>query len=125
MTPDRHDEVFAAVSHLPHIVAYALMGAILDLTDDGEELHEFAAGGLRDFTRVAMSHPVMWRDIGLANRQKSLEMIGRFQAALSLLSAKIRSEDGEGLRRLFARARAWRETVESGKGAGERKRNEE
>ncbi len=125
MTPDRHDEVFAAVSHLPHIVAYALMGAILDLTDDGEELHEFAAGGLRDFTRVAMSHPIMWRDICLANRQKILEMIGRFQVALDNLSAKISSEDGEGLRRLFARARAWRETVESGKGAGDRTCNAE
>ena len=120
MTPDRHDEIFAAVSHLPHIVAYALMGAILDLADDGKDLHEFAAGGLKDFTRVAMSHPVMWRDICLANRQKILEMIGRFQVALDHLAAMIRTGDGEGLYRQFARARAGREAVESGKGAGAR-----
>lgn len=119
MTPDRHDEVFAAVSHLPHIVAYALMGAILDLADDGEEMHEFAAGGLRDFTRVAMSHPVMWRDICLANRQKILEMIERFQVALAQLAAMISAEDGEGLYRQFARVRARREAIESGKGAGD------
>ena len=120
MTPERHDEIFAAVSHLPHIVAYALMGALLDLADDGDDLHEFAAGGLRDFTRVAMSHPVMWRDICLANRQEILEMIGRFQVALDHLAAMIRSGDGEGLYRQFARVRAGREAVESGKGAGAR-----
>ena len=125
MSPDRHDEIFAAVSHLPHIVAYALMGAILDLADDGEELHEFAAGGLKDFTRVAMSHPVMWRDICLANRRNILEMIARFQVALGHLAAMISAEDGEGLYRQFARARAWREAVESEKEAGDRTCNGE
>ncbi len=122
MSPDRHDEIFAAVSHLPHIVAYALMGTILDLAD-GEALYEFAAGGLRDFTRVALSHPVMWRDICLANRQKILEMIGQFQLALGHLGAMISAEDGEGLYRQFARVRAGREALESQKEAGERKRN--
>jgi prephenate dehydrogenase len=124
MSADRHDEIFAAVSHLPHIVAYALMGAILDLTD-GEELQEFAAGGLRDFTRVAMSHPVMWRDICLANRRKILEMIERFQVALGRLGAMISAGDGEGLSRQFARARAWREALESRKGESDRKRSVE
>jgi len=125
MSPERHDEIFAAVSHLPHIVAYALMGTILDLTDDGEELHEFAAGGLKDFTRVAMSHPLMWRDICLANRQQILEMIRRFQSALSRLTSMISAEDGEGLYRQFARAREVREAVGRVKGAGNRIRSDE
>lgn len=120
MTPDRHDQVFAAVSHLPHIVAYALMGVILDLADDGEELHQFAAGGLRDFTRVAMSHPAMWRDICLANRREILNMIERFQLALERLQRMIGAEDGEGLYRQFARAREMREVVGHGKGGGHR-----
>ncbi len=122
MSPTRHDEIFAAVSHLPHIVAYALMGAILDLADDGEDLREFAAGGLKDFTRVAMSHPVMWRDICLANRQPILKMIGQFQAALDHLTVMINAEDGEGLYRQFARAKACREGFGSGNEADDRKR---
>lgn len=109
MSPERHDEIFAAVSHLPHVVAYALMGAMLDLAESGDDLREFAAGGLKDFTRVAMSHPIMWRDICLANRRKILEMIGRFQIALDQLTVMINAEDGEGLYRQFARARACRE----------------
>ena len=118
MTPDRHDQVFAAVSHLPHIVAYALMGVMLDLANDGEEVHEFAAGGLKDFTRVAMSHPVMWRDICLANRGQILDMIGRFELALDQLVAMISAEDGEGLYCQFSRARALRVAVGHEKGAG-------
>lgn len=118
MSPERHDTIFAAVSHLPHIVAYALMGTILDLSGDGENLQSFAGGGLRDFTRVAMSHPLMWRDICLANRPNILDMIRRFQDALRQLEGMISAEDGEGLYRLFERARAWRAAVESGKEAG-------
>jgi prephenate dehydrogenase len=125
MSPERHDEIFAAVSHLPHIVAYALMGTILDLSEDGQDLHEFAAGGLKDFTRVAMSHPLMWRDICLANRQQILEMIRRFQSALSQLMSMISAEDGEGLYRQFARARTVREAVGRVKGAGNRTRSDE
>lgn len=113
MTPERHDRVCAAVSHLPHIVAYALMGTILDLADDGEAIHDLAAGGLKDFTRVAMSHPVMWRDICLANRDRILEMIGRFQQAVDDLATLIRARDGEGLFRQFARARVARQAVGS------------
>ena len=122
MSPTRHDEIFAAVSHLPHVVAYALMGAILDLAEGGEDLREFAAGGLKDFTRVAMSHPVMWRDICLANRQPILKMIGQFQAALDHLTAMINAEDGEGLYRKFARAKACREGFGGGNEGDDRKR---
>ncbi len=122
MSPERHDEIFAAVSHLPHIVAYALMGAILDLAEGGEDLREFAAGGLRDFTRVAMSHPLMWRDICMANRQPILEMIGRFQVALDHLAVMINAEDGEGLYRQLARAKAYREGFGSGNDGDDHKR---
>lgn len=122
MSPERHDEIFAAVSHMPHVVAYALMGAILDLAEGGEDLREFAAGGLKDFTRVAMSHPLMWRDICLANRQPILEMIGRFQVALDHLAVMINAEDGEGLYRQFARAKAYREGFGSGNDGDDRKR---
>ncbi|MGH7429827.1 MAG: prephenate dehydrogenase, partial [Candidatus Methylomirabilaceae bacterium] len=118
MSPERHDQVFAAVSHLPHIVAYALMGTILDLADDGDKVQQFAAGGLKDFTRVAMSHPIMWRDICLANRSQILEMIGRFQMALDQLVALISAEDGDGLYRQFSRARAAREAVGHNEGTG-------
>jgi cyclohexadieny/prephenate dehydrogenase len=120
MTPDHHDMVFAAVSHLPHVVAYALMGVMLDLADDGEDVRDFAAGGLRDFTRVAMSHPTMWRDICLANRSQILDMIARFRVALSQLQVMIEAADGEALHRQFGRARAFREGV-SEKPAGDRR----
>ena len=122
MSPTRHDEIFAAVSHLPHVVAYALMGAILDLAEGGEDLREFAAGGLKDFTRVAMSHPVMWRDICLANRKQILQVIGRFEVALDTLKAMIIAEDGVGLYREFARAKAYRVGFGSGKDGDDRQR---
>jgi prephenate dehydrogenase len=122
MSPTRHDEIFAAVSHLPHVVSYALMGAMLDLADGGDDLREFAAGGLKDFTRVAMSHPVMWRDICLANRKQILEVIGRFEVALDTLKVMIVAQDGEGLYRQFARAKAYREGFGNGNDGDDRKR---
>ena len=109
MDPERHDEVFAAVSHLPHVVAYSLMGAILGLEDGGEPILEFAAGAFRDFTRVAMSHPAMWRDICLHNRGPLLKMIERFKAALAHLEGLIEVSDGEGLYQAFERAKLVRE----------------
>lgn len=122
MRPECHDEIFAAISHLPHIVAYALMGAILDL-EGGENLQALGGGGLRDFTRVAMSHPVMWRDICLANREPILKMIARFQSALGDLAAMISAEDGEGLHQRFARARACREGLGNGNEGSGRERS--
>jgi cyclohexadieny/prephenate dehydrogenase len=121
MRPECHDEIFAAISHLPHIVAYALMGAILDL-EDGESLQALGGGGLRDFTRVAMSHPVMWRDICLANREPILKMIAQFQRALADLAAMISAEDGEGLYQRFAKMRAYREDLGNGNEGGHRER---
>lgn len=110
MDPVRHDEVFAVVSHLPHVIAYSLVGTILELLEDGgEPILEFAAGAFKDFTRVAMSHPAMWRDICLYNRGPLLKMIERFKAAFAHLEGLIGTSDGEGLLKAFERAKLVRE----------------
>jgi prephenate dehydrogenase len=105
-----HDQVFAAVSHLPHLVAYALMEAVLDMPR-GEERLKFSAGGLRDFTRVAASHPGMWRDIFLMNRGRILQVLTAYREALDGLEADIRSGDGGALAARLTRARAAREEI--------------
>jgi 3-phosphoshikimate 1-carboxyvinyltransferase len=105
-----HDEVFAAVSHLPHLVAYALMDAVLGLPL-GEERLGFAAGGLRDFTRVAASHPLMWRDIFLMNRDPILRVLAAYREVLAALEGAIRDGDGEALAARLARARVAREEI--------------
>ncbi len=105
-----HDEVFAAVSHLPHLVAYALMDAVLGMPR-GEERLKFSAGGLRDFTRVAASHPRMWRDIFLMNRDQILKVLTAYREALEELEAAIRSGDGDALAARLARARIAREEI--------------
>ena len=105
-----HDEVFAAVSHLPHLVAYALMDAVLGLPL-GEERLRFAAGGLRDFTRVAASHPLMWRDIFLMNRDPILRVLAAYREVLAALEGAIRDGDGEALAARLARARVAREEI--------------
>jgi prephenate dehydrogenase len=103
-----HDEVFATVSHLPHLVAYALMDAVLT-TEQGRERIHFAAGGLRDFTRVAGSDPVMWRDIFLMNREPVLRVLATYREALERLAAAIRDGDGAALEAGLLQARAARE----------------
>ncbi len=105
-----HDEVFAAVSHLPHLVAYALMDAVRGMPQSDEWL-KFAAGGLRDFTRVAASHPVMWRDIFLMNRDPTLRVLAAYREALAALEAAIRKGDGDALTARLARARTAREEI--------------
>ncbi len=105
-----HDEVFAAVSHLPHLVAYALMDTVLGMPQGGERL-KFAAGGLRDFTRVAASHPGMWRDIFLMNRDPTLRVLAAYREALAGLETAIRDGDGNALTARLARARLAREEI--------------
>jgi prephenate dehydrogenase len=105
-----HDEVFATVSHLPHLVAYALMDTVLGM-DKGEERLKFSAGGLRDFTRVAASHPAMWRDIFLMNRDQVLRVLAAYREALAGLEAVIRDGDADALTARLARARAAREEI--------------
>jgi len=105
-----HDEVFATVSHLPHLVAYALMDAVL-ATERGGERIRFSAGGLRDFTRVAGSDPAMWRDIFLMNREPMLKVLAGYQEALERLAAAIRAADGTALEALLLQARVAREEL--------------
>ncbi len=104
MSPERHDQLFSAVSHLPHMLAYALVHMIAT-RPDAKELFSFAAGGFRDFTRIASSSPEMWRDIASANREALLVDIADYQAQLAHLSQLIRVADADQLERLFETAR--------------------
>jgi prephenate dehydrogenase len=108
MDVHHHDEVLAATSHLPHLLAYALVDSLARLREN-DEIFRYAAGGFRDFTRIASSHPVMWRDICLANREALGQMLDRFQGELAELAAAVGRGDGEGLLAVFERAKAARD----------------
>jgi len=101
---DEHDSVLAAVSHLPHLLAYALVHEVAS-RGNAEQLFSYAAGGFRDFTRIASSHPEMWRDICVANRDRLLAELARYQAKLAQLAPLIERGDGAALERLFGAAR--------------------
>jgi prephenate dehydrogenase len=103
MTAATHDGIFAAVSHLPHLLAFALVDDIAS-RPNAEQLFGFAASGFRDFTRIAGSHPEMWRDISLANRTALLNELDAYQQELSKLQQLLKAEDGAGLEALFERA---------------------
>lgn len=103
-----HDEVLAATSHLPHVLAYALVDTLVGM-DASEEIFRFAAGGFRDFTRIASSDPAMWRDICIANRTALLMVLERFRAELSSLTAAIEAANGEHIVSVFSRAKAARD----------------
>jgi len=105
-----HDRVFAETSHLPHVLAYALVDC-LARTEDGPAIFQYAAGGFYDFTRIASSDPVMWRDICVANADNLGETLGRLRAALDEAAAAIARGDGEWLQAMFARAKAARDTL--------------
>jgi prephenate dehydrogenase len=107
MTPQAHDEVFAAVSHLPHLLAFALVEDIASRSNS-EELFSYAASGFRDFTRIAGSSPEMWRDICLANRSALLKELEVYQAQLERLRAMLEQADGAALERVFSHASAAR-----------------
>jgi prephenate dehydrogenase len=107
MTPEEHDAVFAAVSHLPHVLAYALVHEIAGRAD-AARLFGFAASGFRDFTRIASSHPEMWRDICVANRDRLVSEVDGFSAKLSEIRKLLEQGDAAGLEKLFAEARAAR-----------------
>ena len=102
-----HDEIFAAVSHLPHLLAFALVDEIASRSN-GQELFGYAAGGFRDFTRIAGSSPEMWRDICLANRDALLQELGAYQSQLARLRAMLELGDGTALEQVFDHARAAR-----------------
>ncbi|HKQ94167.1 MAG TPA: prephenate/arogenate dehydrogenase family protein [Aestuariivirgaceae bacterium] len=112
MDADHHDLVLAITSHLPHLIAYNIVGTAADLEEvTKSEVIKYSAGGFRDFTRIAASDPVMWRDVFLTNKNAVLEMLGRFSEDLSALQRAIRWEDGETLMALFERAREIRRGI--------------
>ncbi|SEN81149.1 cyclohexadieny/prephenate dehydrogenase [Sphingomonas gellani] len=112
MTPDHHDRVLAITSHLPHLIAYTIVGTASDLEQVTEsEVIKYSAGGFRDFTRIAASDPTMWRDVFLTNREAVLEMLGRFSEDLATLQRAIRWGKGDELFDLFTRTRAVRRSI--------------
>jgi cyclohexadieny/prephenate dehydrogenase len=118
MDPDHHDQVLAITSHLPHLIAYTIVGTATDLEEHLKaEVIRYSASGFRDFTRIAASDPVMWRDIFLNNRDAVLEMLGRLYEDLAILQRAIRVGDGATLEAHFARTRAIRRGIVEAKQA--------
>ena len=112
MDAAHHDLVLAVTSHIPHLIAYTIVGTASDLEEVTRgEVIKYSAGGFRDFTRIAASDPVMWRDVFLNNKSAVLEMLGRFTEDLTALQRAIRSGDGETLHELFSRTRAIRRSI--------------
>ena len=112
MDAEHHDLVLAVTSHIPHLIAFTIVGTASDLEDvTRSEVIKYSAGGFRDFTRIAASDPVMWRDVFLNNKGAVLEMLGRFTEDITALQRAIRSGDGETLHDLFSRTRAIRRAV--------------
>jgi cyclohexadieny/prephenate dehydrogenase len=112
MTPAHHDQVLAITSHIPHLIAYNIVGTAAHLEEVTQsEVIKFSAGGFRDFTRIAASDPTMWRDVFLNNKEAVLEMLGRFTEDLTALQRMIRYGDGEGLHELFSHTRAIRRSI--------------
>ena len=112
MTAEHHDLVLAITSHLPHLIAYTIVGTADELAQvTSSEVIKFSAGGFRDFTRVAASDPTMWRDVFLSNKDAVLEMLGTFNEDLSRLTRAIRRGDGEALFEHFSRTRAIRRGI--------------
>jgi len=112
MDAAHHDRVLAITSHVPHLIAYTIVNTVSDLESHMQsEVIKFAASGFRDFTRVAASDPVMWRDIFLNNRDAVLEMMGRLYEDIALLQKAIRNDDGQTLHRVFTRSRRIRRSI--------------
>lgn len=111
MDPIKHDKVVAAISHLPHMVAYSLVNTVGDYDGCDENILKYSAGGFRDFTRIASSDPVMWRDIALQNRAAVLEMMDFFSGRYAELRRIVAAGDGAGLEEFFTRSRQYRESI--------------
>ena len=104
MSADHHDRMLAATSHLPHLLAFGLVDT-LARWDGDEDVFRYAAGGFRDFTRIASSDPIMWRDICIANRKALLEALEHYRADLGALTELVRRLDAQGLERVFRNAK--------------------
>jgi cyclohexadieny/prephenate dehydrogenase len=112
MEASHHDQVLAITSHLPHLIAYCIVGTVTGVEEATQkEVIKFSASGFRDFTRIAASDPVMWRDVFLNNREAVLEMLGRFSEDLAALQRNIRWGEGDKLQDLFTRTRAIRRGI--------------
>ncbi len=112
MEAEHHDLVLAVTSHIPHLIAYTIVGTASDLEDvTRSEVIKYSAGGFRDFTRIAASDPTMWRDVFLTNKDAVLEMLGRFTEDLTALQRAIRRGDGDALHDLFTKTRAIRRSI--------------
>lgn len=112
MEPDHHDLVLAVTSHVPHLIAYTMVGVADHLRRvTAQEVINYSAAGFRDFTRIAASDPTMWRDVFLANKDATLDILGRFTEELFALQRAIRLGDGEHLHAYFTRTRAIRRSI--------------
>ncbi|HCE67660.1 MAG: prephenate dehydrogenase [Geobacteraceae bacterium GWC2_55_20] len=111
MEPGHHDRIFAEISHLPHAIAYTLVHAVGTADVEGENVLSYTAGGFRDFTRIASSDPVMWRDISLMNRDALLASIDGFTASLAELRRRIDRGDSDGLSEFFTTAKKFRDGI--------------
>ncbi|MDY0300617.1 MAG: prephenate dehydrogenase/arogenate dehydrogenase family protein [Trichlorobacter sp.] len=111
MDPQTHDRVFAAVSHLPHMVAFALVHAVAGSAEGEENILNFSAGGFRDFTRIASSDPVMWRDIAIANRAPLLELLDIYSKELSQLRQSVETGDADWLEQFFRTSKRLRDGI--------------
>lgn len=111
MDVDRHDRIFAEISHLPHMAAYSLVHAVGTADVEGENVLSYTAGGFRDFTRIASSDPAMWRDIALMNRAALLASLDGYRSSLDLLRQRIEEGDGEGLVEFFTLAKRFRDGI--------------
>ena len=112
MDAEHHDIVLAITSHIPHLIAYNIVGTAADLEEVTKgEVIKYSAGGFRDFTRIAASDPVMWRDVFMSNKDAVLEMLGRFVEDLTQLQRHIRRDDAQALEDLFTRTRAIRRSI--------------
>lgn len=112
MSPEHHDLVLAVTSHLPHLIAYTIVGTASDLEDvTRSEVIKYSAGGFRDFTRIAASDPTMWRDVFLNNKDAVLEMLQVFSEDLTSLQRAIRRDDGDALFDLFSKTREIRRSI--------------
>lgn len=112
MDAEHHDQVLGITSHLPHLIAYTIVGTATDLEDDlKQEVIKFSASGFRDFTRIAASDPVMWRDIFLQNKEAVLEILGRFNEDLTAMQRAIRRGEGDTLEKMFSRTQEIRRSV--------------
>jgi prephenate dehydrogenase len=107
----KHDRVVAAISHLPHMVAYSLVNAVEGYDRFDESILRYSAGGFRDFTRIASSDPEMWRDIALMNRDAVLEMMDLFAGYFGRLRSLVEQGDGDGMRRFFAESKEIRDAI--------------